>query len=52
MRVAAALCAPVTMRSSERGNVQPAPEDAFLASEVTFWESNGQIARCVAIPSS
>ncbi len=34
------------------GNVQPAPNDPFLASKVTFWESNGQIARRVLIPSS
>ena len=32
------------------GNVQPAPEDAFLASRRTYWESNGQIARRVLIP--
>jgi hypothetical protein len=34
------------------GNVQPAPDDPFLASKVTFWESNGQITRRVRIPSS
>jgi DMSO/TMAO reductase YedYZ molybdopterin-dependent catalytic subunit len=32
------------------GNVQPPPEDPFLASKVTFWESNGQITRRVRIP--
>ena len=32
------------------GKVQPAPDDPFLASKVTFWESNGQIARRVRIP--
>src|SRR4051794_4599596 len=32
------------------GNVQPAPNDPSLASKVTFWESNGQIARTVRIP--
>jgi len=32
------------------GNVQPAPDDAYLASRVTFWENNGQIARRVRIP--
>jgi DMSO/TMAO reductase YedYZ molybdopterin-dependent catalytic subunit len=32
------------------GNVQPAQDDAYLASKVTFWESNGQIARRVRIP--
>jgi hypothetical protein len=31
------------------GNVQPAPTDPFLASKVTYWESNGQIARRVSI---
>src|SRR5215210_1049337 len=24
------------------GNVQPPPDDPFLASKVTYWESNGQ----------
>jgi hypothetical protein len=32
------------------GNVQPAPVDPYLASNVTFWESNGQITRRVRIP--
>jgi DMSO/TMAO reductase YedYZ molybdopterin-dependent catalytic subunit len=32
------------------GNVQPAPDDPYLASRVTFWENNGQIARQVEIP--
>jgi len=32
------------------GNVQPAPNDPYLASKVTFWESNGQITRRVQIP--
>jgi DMSO/TMAO reductase YedYZ molybdopterin-dependent catalytic subunit len=31
------------------GNMQPAPEDPFLASKRTFWESNGQITRRVLI---
>jgi DMSO/TMAO reductase YedYZ molybdopterin-dependent catalytic subunit len=31
------------------GNVQPAPEDPFLASKRTYWESNGQITRRVSI---
>jgi len=31
------------------GNVQPAPNDPFLASKRTFWESNGQITRRVLI---
>jgi DMSO/TMAO reductase YedYZ molybdopterin-dependent catalytic subunit len=33
------------------GNVQPTPEDPYLARKVTFWESNGQITRRVLIPS-
>ena len=33
------------------GNVQPAPDDPYLASKVTYWESNGQIGRQVDIPS-
>jgi DMSO/TMAO reductase YedYZ molybdopterin-dependent catalytic subunit len=32
------------------GNVQPAPDDPYLAGKVTFWESNGQITRRVLIP--
>jgi DMSO/TMAO reductase YedYZ molybdopterin-dependent catalytic subunit len=32
------------------GNIQPAPDDPFLASKRTFWESNGQITRRVLIP--
>jgi DMSO/TMAO reductase YedYZ molybdopterin-dependent catalytic subunit len=32
------------------GNVQPAPDDTFLASKRTFWESNGHITRRVRIP--
>jgi DMSO/TMAO reductase YedYZ molybdopterin-dependent catalytic subunit len=31
------------------GNIQPAPDDPFLASRRTFWESNGQITRRVLI---
>jgi DMSO/TMAO reductase YedYZ molybdopterin-dependent catalytic subunit len=31
------------------GNVQPAPDDPFLASRRTLWESNGQITRRVLI---
>ena len=34
------------------GNVQPTPDDPFLASKVTFWESNGQITRRVRIPAT
>jgi DMSO/TMAO reductase YedYZ molybdopterin-dependent catalytic subunit len=32
------------------GNLQPAPDDPYLASRVTFWENNGQIARQIRIP--
>ena len=32
------------------GNVQPVPDDPFLASRVTYWENNGQITRRVRIP--
>jgi DMSO/TMAO reductase YedYZ molybdopterin-dependent catalytic subunit len=31
------------------GNLQPAPDDPFLASKRTYWESNGQITRRVLI---
>jgi DMSO/TMAO reductase YedYZ molybdopterin-dependent catalytic subunit len=31
------------------GNLQPPPEDPFLASRRTYWESNGQITRRVMI---
>jgi DMSO/TMAO reductase YedYZ molybdopterin-dependent catalytic subunit len=31
------------------GNMQPAPDDPFLASKRTYWESNGQITRRVLI---
>lgn len=31
------------------GNVQPAPDDPFLASRRTFWESNGHITRRVLV---
>jgi DMSO/TMAO reductase YedYZ molybdopterin-dependent catalytic subunit len=41
----------VTSRAFDAaGNVQPAPNDPFLASKVTFWESNGHITRRVLIP--
>jgi DMSO/TMAO reductase YedYZ molybdopterin-dependent catalytic subunit len=31
------------------GNIQPAPDDPFLTSKRTYWESNGQITRRVMI---
>jgi hypothetical protein len=31
------------------GNAQPAPDDPFLASKRTYWESNEQITRRVLI---
>jgi DMSO/TMAO reductase YedYZ molybdopterin-dependent catalytic subunit len=41
----------VTSRAFDvSGNIQPAPNDPFLASKRTFWESNGQITRRVSIP--
>jgi hypothetical protein len=41
----------VTSRAFDAdGNVQPAPDDPFLASRRTFWESNGHITRQVLIP--
>jgi len=40
----------VTTRAYDvEGNLQPAPDDPFLASRRTFWESNGQITRHVLI---
>jgi DMSO/TMAO reductase YedYZ molybdopterin-dependent catalytic subunit len=41
----------IRSRAHDRdGNVQPAPDDPFLASRRTFWENNGQITRQVLIP--
>ena len=41
----------VTSRAFDvEGNIQPAPDDPFLASKVTFWETNGHITRRVLIP--
>jgi DMSO/TMAO reductase YedYZ molybdopterin-dependent catalytic subunit len=31
------------------GNIQPSPDDPFLASRRTFWENNGQITRRILI---
>jgi DMSO/TMAO reductase YedYZ molybdopterin-dependent catalytic subunit len=40
----------VTSRAFDTaGNIQPPPNDPFLASKVTFWEANGQITRHVLI---
>jgi DMSO/TMAO reductase YedYZ molybdopterin-dependent catalytic subunit len=33
------------------GNRQPAPNDPYLASRVTFWENNGQTGRRVRVPA-
>jgi DMSO/TMAO reductase YedYZ molybdopterin-dependent catalytic subunit len=42
----------ITSRAIDvHGNIQPAPDDPYLAGKVTFWESNGQITRRVAIPA-
>jgi DMSO/TMAO reductase YedYZ molybdopterin-dependent catalytic subunit len=41
----------ITSRAFDfEGNVQPPPEDPYLASRVTYWENNGQITRRVLIP--
>jgi DMSO/TMAO reductase YedYZ molybdopterin-dependent catalytic subunit len=34
----------------EDGNVQPTPQDPYVASRKTYWENNGQITRRVLIP--
>jgi DMSO/TMAO reductase YedYZ molybdopterin-dependent catalytic subunit len=40
----------VTSRAFDvEGNVQPPPDDPFLASRRTYWESNGHITRIVQI---
>jgi DMSO/TMAO reductase YedYZ molybdopterin-dependent catalytic subunit len=40
----------ITSRATdEDGNVQPAPDDPWVANKHTYWESNGQITRRVAI---
>jgi DMSO/TMAO reductase YedYZ molybdopterin-dependent catalytic subunit len=40
----------ITSRATDGdGNVQPAPDDPFLASKTTYWESNGQVTRRVLI---
>jgi DMSO/TMAO reductase YedYZ molybdopterin-dependent catalytic subunit len=40
----------VASRAIDRdGNVQPPPDDPFLASRRTYWENNGQITRTVVI---
>jgi DMSO/TMAO reductase YedYZ molybdopterin-dependent catalytic subunit len=41
----------ITSRAVDvHGNIQPAPNDPFLAARRTYWESNGHITRRVAIP--
>jgi DMSO/TMAO reductase YedYZ molybdopterin-dependent catalytic subunit len=40
----------VTSRAiDEAGQIQPAPDDPYLAAKSTYWESNGQITRQVRI---
>ena len=40
----------ITSRATDvNGNVQPAPDDPFLAGKRTYWESNGQITRRVRV---
>jgi DMSO/TMAO reductase YedYZ molybdopterin-dependent catalytic subunit len=42
----------ITSRAFDvEGNLQPAPDDPYLAGKVTFWESNGQITRRIRIPA-
>ena len=41
----------ITSRAFDvHGNVQPSPDDPFLASRRTYWESNGHVTRRVLIP--
>ncbi|MEZ4736923.1 MAG: sulfite oxidase [Caldilineaceae bacterium] len=41
----------ITARAIDsEGNVQPAADDPFITTKVTYWESNGQITRRVEIP--
>ena len=40
----------ITSRAtSVAGDMQPAPDDPYLAGKTTYWESNGQITRRVQI---
>ena len=40
----------ITSRATDaEGNVQPAPDDPFLAGKKTYWESNGHITRHITI---
>jgi hypothetical protein len=42
----------ITSRATDKeGNMQPAPDDPWIANKVTYWESNGQITRQVSIPA-
>jgi DMSO/TMAO reductase YedYZ molybdopterin-dependent catalytic subunit len=41
----------ITARAIDKaGNIQPAKTDPLIANKITYWESNGQITRRVAIP--
>lgn len=41
----------ITARAIDtEGNVQPAADDPYMTSKVTYWESNGQITRTIEIP--
>jgi DMSO/TMAO reductase YedYZ molybdopterin-dependent catalytic subunit len=43
----------VTSRATDtRGNVQPAPDDPWIAGKRTFWESTGQVTRRILIPAA
>ncbi|MDH3733767.1 MAG: sulfite oxidase, partial [Gemmatimonadota bacterium] len=40
----------ITSRATDRdGNVQPEPNDPWLTSKKTYWESNGQVSRGILI---
>jgi DMSO/TMAO reductase YedYZ molybdopterin-dependent catalytic subunit len=42
----------ITSRAIDKeGNIQPAKSDPLIANKITYWESNGQITRRVAIPA-
>ena len=43
----------VTARATDTaGNVQPAPDDPWLANKKTYWESTGQVTRRILLPAA
>jgi hypothetical protein len=41
----------ITSRAYDKdGNIQPSPDDPYVASRRTIWENNGYITRQVLIP--